>query len=111
MAKKKSVSNDNDLQQHLRVRQIALVFGYNELAKSATVLGDKVYYRLARDAAQEELIKQGGTLNVVNQETILTLPGHSVTVKFTEADIELMRQTVEQWDRDHPKEPSNGSET
>lgn len=40
----------------------ALIFGYNELAKLATTLGERVWCRLMRDHAETEYKRLGGAL-------------------------------------------------
>lgn len=38
----------------------AMVLGYNEMARHAKTLGDKIYFRLHRDTLHEYLKKRGG---------------------------------------------------
>jgi hypothetical protein len=85
-----------------KISLLALVIGYNELAKQADVLGDKVWYRLAREDALKRLREAGGDLEVTpGDKVILTLQEYPVRVAFTTADIELMRKAVADYDEEH----------
>lgn len=86
-------------EQHFRQYQaIALVYGFNEMAKSAADLGEKSFYREMRAAAEAEARDAGVTLDVHNDwPTLVTL--HSQPhIKFDERDIELMRKSVARHD-------------
>lgn len=76
---------------------LALVFGYNELAKTAPSLGEKVYCRLARDAAEAEYRRRGGELIRTDEEVVVTIR-ESPRVTFSVKDIDLMRKAVEEHD-------------
>jgi hypothetical protein len=90
-----------ELENHKKWDLLALIWGYNELAKMVETLGEKVYCRMARDFAEQEYIKLGGRLNKEKQdEVILIINGDTFPfIKFREKDIELMRKTVEEFDR------------
>jgi len=79
-------------------RAIALCFGYNELARKAKLLGEKVYFRFARDQAEVELMKLGGAINLERDPPVLILNEVMPHIQFTEKDIELMRETVKTYD-------------
>jgi hypothetical protein len=93
---------------------VALCLGYNELAKQAENLGEKVYFRLLRDAAQERFIELGGKTILSPEDPALTLEvGKGMPcVRFRPQDIELMRATVAAHDalaaRSGDKETSRG---
>lgn len=76
---------------------LALVFGYNELAKTAQSLGEKVFLRLARDAAEEDYRALGGELDRTNEEVVVTI-NEFPKIAFTAKDIDLMRKAVEEHD-------------
>lgn len=78
----------------------ALTIGFNELAKLHTVLGEKVYFRLLREAAQEKFVESGGNRFITVEDGILTIevPGGPPHVVFREQDIELMREVVAKHD-------------
>ncbi len=79
-----------------RWHTIALMFGYNELAKLATTLGEKVYCRLMRDRAEAEYKQLGGTdeIDRSGDKIVLVLSHVMPHVVFTEKDIEMMRAAV-----------------
>jgi hypothetical protein len=78
---------------------LALIHGYNELAKASTVLGEKVWLRLARNQAEEMYLKLGGELKKTEDDVVLLIePKRLPCIKFTVKDIELMRETVRQHD-------------
>ena len=81
--------------QHIYV---ALVFGYNELAMRAETLGEKAFYRMARERANEDAERPGVGVNIGDAVTVLTLPGGPPHIVFRDVDIELMRRTVAEHD-------------
>lgn len=101
-------TKDNAKKIHL----LAVVVGYNELAKQADVLGDKVWYRLAREDALKRLREAGGELEVTSSDkVVLTLREYPVRLAFTTADIELMRKAVAEYDEaNKPSPPPGGYE-
>jgi hypothetical protein len=77
---------------------LALIFGYNELAKTSKSLGEKIWCRLAREFAKEEFEKVGGKIEITKDKiicTISTLP----TIEFTVRDIELMKKAISDHER------------
>ncbi len=91
----------DDLKRARTHSLVALVFGYNELAKLAKPLGEKVYYRLARQNALEKLRASGGGDVNVTEDPIalsLTLNDGPLSVNFYEKDIEAMRAAVAAFD-------------
>lgn len=89
---------------HARWSAAALCYGYNELAKQAKTLGDKVYFRIARDAAEQQFIALGGNKFVKEPDAIaeLVVPDCMPRVRFSAADIELMRSEVAEHDAGMP---------
>lgn len=95
------MTEDEEKKHKLHASQwhfIALCFGYNELAKKAKLLGQKVYFRFARDHAQDELVKLGGSIDITREPTILTIKECMPHINFSEKDIEMMRETVKEYD-------------
>lgn len=89
---------------------LAVVYGYNELAKLATNLAEKVYFRLSRDYAEEEAAKLGTTINRGDQgNVVLELRTKPPFIIFHELDIEMMRAAVAAFDkaRADNAQPSN----
>ena len=78
----------------------ALFIGYNELAKKAEILYDRVYFRLFRDAAEAKM-KSLGCETVVEHMKPVIIIERMPHIKFTEDDIELMRAAVKKWDEEH----------
>jgi len=91
---------DENLVQAARTDMLARALGYNELAKKAVTLGEKTYYRVARDMAVDKLRALGGTLDFTRTPILITLPGHNPEIAFNENDIELMREAVKRADED-----------
>jgi hypothetical protein len=87
-----------DLKNARRWDAVALCLGYNELARTAKLLGENVYFRLARDVAQKRVETLGGMFDINEDQPILTLDSCMPHVRFAEKDIELMRQTVREYD-------------
>lgn len=77
---------------------IALVFGFNELAKKASTLNEKVFFRLAREQANEDAKALGVGVQYELEKVILQLPGGPPWVRFRASDIELMRAAVARHD-------------
>jgi hypothetical protein len=79
---------------------LARVLGFNELAREAVTMGEKVYFRMARGFAEEQYALLGGELNKTEEsEVVLTISRDGATVVFREFDIELMRAAVADYDR------------
>ena len=78
---------------------IALVHGMNELVKLGETLGEKTFFRLFRDKAEQHCAALGIHFQLEHNPVVLTLPG---TMRpdfvFYEQDIELMRKAVADWD-------------
>ena len=83
-----------------RWHHLALVYGYNELAKLAETLGEKVFLRIARDHAEAECVRLGA--NITRPDglgpILVTLSETAPYVVFHERDIELMRAAVQTYD-------------
>ena len=76
----------------------ALVYGYNQLAAMQTVLGDKVFCRLAREKCVSALESLGCTIDRSKDcLPVLTIPRFP-RVNFNPEDIELMRAVVAEHD-------------
>lgn len=85
---------------HLRWRMVAMCIGYNELAKQAKILGEKLYFRILRDQCEDELKALGGDVIFEREASILTLPDWMPHINFTAKDIELMRTALKAFDED-----------
>lgn len=82
---------------------LALIHGFNEMATKATTLGEKVYYRMARDASEKRFNALGGQINRTEEHTpVLVIPGHVPEIRFDARDIELMRACVARHDAATP---------
>ena len=90
--------SEEDIKGHKLFQTIALLFGYNELAKQTDVLGEKVYFRLIRQQYEEMLKEDGQEVEIIHDQTILTLNQKPPYVRFSEKDIELMREAVREYD-------------
>lgn len=78
---------------------VALVHGFNEMAARSTTLGEKTYYRMARDAAEKHFNALGGKIDRIDErQAILTIPGHVPEIRFDDRDVELMRACVARYD-------------
>ena len=80
---------------------IALWIGYNELAKQAVTLGERVFCRMARDTWEDEYVKLGGVIDRKTQiagDVVVTLRERPPHIILREGDIELMRAAVAAFD-------------
>lgn len=87
---------------------VATCIGYNELAKMAKTLGEKVYFRLIRDATEERLIEHGGQRLFKGPDEIIveiSVPDHMPYIRLSDADIELMREAVAAYDARKTADP------
>lgn len=107
--KAKKTSTEYDLPEDRQnavemVTVAALVYGFNELAKMQETLGAKAYYRLLRDNAEKRFLALGGEKFMSGDPPIATIqiPGSPQHIVFRPMDIELMRQTVAEWDARKP---------
>lgn len=76
---------------------LALLHGYNAMAKQSNLLSEKVYCRLGVQAAERQLGLLGVAIerdDTDNGPVVLTLPHHPPYIEFRASDIELMRQAV-----------------
>jgi hypothetical protein len=78
---------------------LAMIFGYNELAKVARTLGEKVFLRMARDAAQRQYESLGGQIDRRDDETICTI-SEFPKVEFSAKDIDLMKKAIDDYTKD-----------
>ncbi len=77
----------------------AMVYGFNEMVRTATDLGEKTFFRGMREGAEHQARDAGMEVTVAKSgwPTVLTLQAQP-HVKFDERDIELMRQCVARHD-------------
>lgn len=84
--------------QSLYWTTLATMLGYNELAKLAKTLGEKVYFRLLRGVMQDQFVKRGGNADVFAEEehiVEIAVPYANMPhIRFRKQDIELMRDAV-----------------
>lgn len=80
---------------------LARIVGYNELAREAKTLGEKVYLRLARDEARRQYQSLGGEVRDTGPEPEVVVGTRPPFVVMSAADVELMRAAVAQWDASH----------
>lgn len=91
----------NQLRSHEAWVAVALVFGFNELAKQVRTLEEKAYCRLARSKAEESAKAYGVEKLLGETKVVLDMPaGSGLSVRFIESDIELMREAVAKFDRE-----------
>lgn len=91
-------STEDNLAAAERWDLLALTFGYNELAKTARTLGEKVWCRMSRDAARDALIDRGGDVKITSEEVICTI-SEMPKIAFTAKDIELMKAAIAEFER------------
>jgi hypothetical protein len=98
----KELVKEESVESHYRWQLIALVYGFNTLAKEAKTLAEKVYFRMARDHAEDELKTKGVGVLANDSSRVLELPESGPPyIRFGERDIELMRETVRKYDEAH----------
>lgn len=73
---------------------LARMVGYNELAKGAKTLGEKVYLRMGRDEARKAYERLGGTVDDSGPEPAVVVQTRPPFVVMSDADVELMREAV-----------------
>ena len=68
--------------------KLALVFGYNQLAKTSETLGEKVYCRMLRDLAEKDYIELGGvgSIDRTKEPPVLVIDYQKPYIIFTEKD-------------------------
>lgn len=93
------MSEDEHMMTARKWDALASIIGFNELATNGKTLGEKVYFRISRDAAEKRYASLGGELNKSSVgPTILTI-GPGPFIEFAERDIELMRDAVAKFDK------------
>jgi hypothetical protein len=78
---------------------LASIIGFNELATNGRTLGEKVYFRMSRDAAEKRYAALGGELNKSSVGPVVLTIGPGPFIEFAERDIELMRAAVAAFDK------------
>jgi hypothetical protein len=92
-----------DKQASERYTYLALALGYNELAKLGRSLGEKMYFRLARDQAVDMLVKAGGNGGkspFTEEQAVVTIHVEDGMpwIKLLARDVDLMRAYVAEHD-------------
>lgn len=88
------IAEKHDLWAH-----IAMVYGFNELARNAETLGEKVAFRLMVSKIEEWLVAHGVTIpKSSDNSVVLEIPCGPMTMQFRESDLELMRAAVAKLD-------------
>ena len=102
---KKLSAEDQKMHEHWVT--LAACLGYNELAKLAKTLGEKLYFRLMRDQAVQRYVKVGGNDNLFATEpgTIeICVPyANAPSIKLRPTDYELMRDALYRHDCEQRK--------
>ena len=90
------------IRQYYLWRDIALVYGWNELAKMQDILGQKMFCRMESFVAEERVRKTGLATIPRNRENpvIITVDSNWRTpaMQFRESDYELMRKALAEHD-------------
>lgn len=77
---------------------LARLVGYNELARDAKTVGEKLYLRLARDVAEESYVALGGQVKRSETGEEIVVPTRPPFIILGPDDIELMRKAVVEYD-------------
>lgn len=77
---------------------IAAIIGFNEMARQAPTLGEKVWHRDARDKMIEHLRAEGGEFRMDSDGVITLDTSFRPSAPFLPSDIELMRAVVAGYD-------------
>ncbi len=83
---------------------LGMVLGYNELAKMAPDLEDKVYFRFARDVALMDHVACGGKPDMFpTEEAVIEIEvdREMPHIVFRERDVQLMRDYIAKYDLEH----------
>ena len=94
MSDKSEALDSEDERRAFKWSWIAMVHGYNELAKAAKTLGERVFLRLARDHALEECRRLGVSFDLQKPgdgEEVLVVREAMPRIAFEERDVEMMR--------------------
>lgn len=78
---------------------LARLVGYNELARGAETLGERMYLRLARDEARRAYEGLGGRVEDAPADApVAVVPTRPPFLVLSDADVELMRKAVAEHD-------------
>lgn len=100
------MNDDERLKNASAWMEAALIHGYNELAKTATTLGEKVYFRMARDASLASAQERGVMIKMAAVEgpIVFEIGSAPPFIIFHERDIEGMRAAVAKFDQERAPE-------
>lgn len=87
---------------------IAAMRGFNEMAREAETLGERVFFRVARADCERRLQEMGIDTNLVHDATVLRLPYDRPEINFTENDVALMREFLARHDAALSSEQQGG---
>lgn len=74
---------------------IAMVIGYNELARTAQTLGERIFFRLARDAAEGVAREMGAQIErTEDPERVVVTLSERPRIELRERDLDLMRAAL-----------------
>jgi len=88
--------------------QVALIHGYDILARKSKTFAERSYYYLGRELAMQEFKRLGGKGDLTAEHVVLEMPAGPVSIRFLERDIEAMRQAVADWDAKKSAEGASG---
>ncbi len=86
-----------DMERCQKWTALALLVGFNELTKTCKTLGERVFFRMARDQAELDYARLGGQIQKIPAEGdghILVLKEPKPHIVFQERDLALMADTV-----------------
>ncbi len=73
---------------------LARLVGYNELARNARTVGEKMYLRLARDEAQKVYESLGGKIDLKATPPEIVVQTSPPFIALDAEDIDLMREAI-----------------
>lgn len=79
--------------------RLAMIIGYNELAKQVATLGEKIFCRLIVGRLHKEYVDNGGELDMTEREKVIVrLSERAPNILLYPRDIELMRKAIGEHD-------------
>lgn len=93
----------DDIKQQKYWTALAMVMGWNELAKLGKTLGEKAFFRLMRNDMVTQFIELGGNDPFTKEDAVVTIAvpyGGCPFLEFRAQDIDLMRTAVYEYDKE-----------
>jgi hypothetical protein len=77
---------------------LALWWGFNEMAKEAETIQERILCRIAREHALSDLVKLGVEVECGRDPVVVEMPSKRPWIELTTADYDLMRKALAEHD-------------